>query len=168
MEDIKIKFNVGDKVITYDGIQGRIVDICHCQHCKDKGFFEPIIEFENGQRTSITLSDVKNGCMAYYLIGKQVLGNKIEKEELQKQLAELEDRKKLLRKQIWRLDNVMVEDWKERREQRKDREEETAEQRMERVLEHINTAIEMLPDNGKKEALKSAIETYLTDNSKLS
>lgn len=97
-----------------------------------------------------------------------MFGNKIEKEELQQELAEIEARKKLLRKQLWRLDNVMVEDWKERREQRKDREEETAEQRMERVLEHINTAIEMLPDNEKKEALKSAIETYLTDNSKLS
>lgn len=161
MEDIKIKFNVGDKVITYDGIQGRIVDICHCQHCKDKGFFEPIIEFENGQKTSITLSDVKNGCMAYYLIGKQVLGNKIEKEELQKQLAELEDRKKLLRKQIWRLDNVMVEDWKEKRLQRKDREKESAEQRTEQAVERLNAILDDLPDDEKIKSLKSAIEAYL-------
>lgn len=168
MEDIKIKFNVGDKVITYDGIQGRIVDICHCPICEERGFFEPIIELENGKRVDITVYDAKNGCPDYYLIGRQVLGNKIEKEELQQELAEIEARKKLLRKQLWRLDNVMVEDWKERREQRKDRVEETAEQRMERVLERINTAIETLPDNGKKEALKSAIETYLTDNSKLS
>lgn len=161
MEDIKIKFNVGDKVITYDGIQGRIVDICHCQYCKDKGFFAPIVEFENGQRTSITLSDVKNGCMAYYLIGKQVLGNKIEKEELQKQLAELEDRKKLLRKQLWRLDNVMVEDWKERREQRKDREKESAEQRTELAVERLNAILDDLPDDEKRKSLKSAILTYL-------
>lgn len=157
----EIKFNVGDKVISFTGLQGKIEKVFN-----GKDYILAYIKYEDGKEDYITERDKTHNFDSFYLIGKNVFGNKIEKEELQQELAEIEARKKLLRKQLWRLDNVMVEDWKERREQRKDREEETAEQRMERVLEHINTAIEMLPDNGKKEALKSAIETYLTDNSK--
>lgn len=157
----EIKFNVGDKVITYDGIQGRIVDICHCPICEGKGFFEPIIELENGKRVDITRYDAKSGCPDYYLIGRQVLGNKIEKEELRNQLAEIEDRKQLLRKQLWRLDNVMVEDWKEKRLQRKDREKESAEQRTEQAVERLNAILDDLPDDEKIKSLKSAIESYL-------
>lgn len=159
----EIKFNVGDKVISFTGLQGKIEKVFN-----GKDYILAYIKYEDGKEDYITECDKTHNFDSFYLIGKNVFGNKIEKEELQQELAEIEARKKLLRKQLWRLDNVMVEDWKERREQRKDREEETAEQRMERVLEHINAAIEMLPDNGKKEALKSAIETYLTDNSKLS
>ena len=34
-------FNIGDEVITYDGRKGKIVDICHCEGCKRRGFYEP-------------------------------------------------------------------------------------------------------------------------------
>lgn len=155
MEDIK--FNVGDKVISFTGLQGKIEKVFN-----GKDYILAYIKYEDGKEDYITECDKTHNFDSFYLIGKNVFGNKIEKEELQQELAEIEARKKLLRKQLWRLDNVMVEDWKERREQSKDREEEeTAEQRMERVLERINNAIEMLPDNEKRETLKSAILTYL-------
>ena len=59
-----------------------------------------------------------------YLIGKTVLGNKIDEEELQRQLDEQWDKCKVeqakydqLRKQLWYLKNRMVEDWYEKKQQ---------------------------------------------------
>lgn len=60
----------------------------------------------------------------FYLIGKTVLGNKIDEEELQRQLDQQSDKVKQeqakydqLRKQLWYLKNRMVDDWRERKEQ---------------------------------------------------
>lgn len=35
-------FKVGDKVITVYGEVGQIVDICQCENCEKRGFYEPI------------------------------------------------------------------------------------------------------------------------------
>lgn len=34
-------FKVGDKVVTVYGETGVIVDICTCDNCKERGFYEP-------------------------------------------------------------------------------------------------------------------------------
>lgn len=152
----EIKFNVGDKVISFTGLQGKIEKVFN-----GKDYILAYIKYEDGKEDYITECDKTHNFDSFYLIGKNVFGNKIEKEELQQELAEIEARKKLLRKQLWRLDNVMVEDWKERREQRKDREEETAEQRTEQAVERLNAILDDLPDDEKRKSLKSAILTYL-------
>lgn len=106
----EIKFNVGDKVISFTGLQGKIEKVFN-----GKDYILAYIKYEDGKEEYITECDKTQNFDSFYLIGKNVFGNKIEKEELQQELAEIEDRKKLLRKQIWRLDNVMVEDWKEKK-----------------------------------------------------
>lgn len=152
----EIKFNVGDKVISFTGLQGKIEKVFN-----GKDYILAYIKYEDGKEDYITECDKTHNFDSFYLIGKNVFGNKIEKEELQQELAEIEARKKLLRKQLWRLDNVMVEDWKERREQRKDREKESAEQRTEQAVERLNAILDDLPDDEKRKSLKSAILTYL-------
>lgn len=110
MQELIIK--VGDTVIRRDGLKGKIV-------CLDE--FEErcsIIKYENGQTTSRDLMRVEN----FYLIGKTVLGNKCSDEELEQLIEDKEEEilrakkeKNQLRKQLWRLREEMVEDWRERK-----------------------------------------------------
>lgn len=152
----EIKFNVGDKVISFTGLQGKIEKVFN-----GKDYILAYIKYENGKEDYITECDKTHNFDSFYLIGKNVFGNKINKEELRQELADIEDRKKLLRKQLWRLDNVMVDDWKEKRLQRKDREKESAEQRTEQAVERLNAILDNLPDDEKRKSLKSAIGAYL-------
>ena len=43
-----IKFNIGDFVENRDGRIGYISDICHCDECRKRGFFEPTIQYSDG------------------------------------------------------------------------------------------------------------------------
>jgi hypothetical protein len=69
-------FKVGDKVITNDGQIGIITDICTCDKCKERGFYEPKVKLEVGL-DSIWITDIdkKNGFINLYSIGDQVFGN---------------------------------------------------------------------------------------------
>lgn len=106
-----IKIKLGDKVIRKDGLVGKVVEIV------DNG--NVTIEWDNG------LIDLDLPPQSeLYLIGKTVLGNKIDEEELQRQLDEQWDKCKVeqakydqLRKQLWYLKNRMVEDWYEKKQQ---------------------------------------------------
>ena len=106
-----MEIKLGDKVIRKDGLAGKV-----------ENFFDniPIVLFENNTSAWI-YGDKLND---YYLIGKTVLGNKIDEEELQRQLDEQWDKCKVeqakydqLRKQLWYLKNRMVEDWYEKKQQ---------------------------------------------------
>ena len=47
IEDLQIynsMFEVGDEVITSTGKVGVITDICTCEKCKERGFYEPTVE----------------------------------------------------------------------------------------------------------------------------
>ncbi len=107
--DIEIK--LGDKVIRKDGLVGKV-----------ESFYDniPVVLFENNTSAWIYGDKLDD----YYLIGKTVLGNKINEEELQRQLDEQWDKCKVeqakydqLRKQLWYLKNRMVEDWYEKKQQ---------------------------------------------------
>lgn len=75
-------FKIGDQVITDDGRVGTITDICTCEKCKERGFYEPKIKTEVGLYDIwITDTDKNNGFMSYYKIGDQVFGNVDEEEE---------------------------------------------------------------------------------------
>jgi hypothetical protein len=68
-------FKAGDEVITDDGRVGIIKDICDCEHCKKRGFYEPIVEMKLGSQIYITDTDKANGFISYYKIGDRVFGN---------------------------------------------------------------------------------------------
>lgn len=74
-------FKVGDEVITDDGRVGTITDICTCDKCKERGFYEPKINTETGiYDIWITDTDKNNGFISYYKIGDRVFGNVDEKQ----------------------------------------------------------------------------------------
>lgn len=154
----EIKFNVGDKVISFTGLQGKIEKVFN-----GKDYILAYIKYEDGKEDYITECDKTHNFDSFYLIGKNVFGNKVEKEELQKELAEIEDRKKLLRKQLWRLDNVMVEDWKEKKNDRIKRDKETAETRVDNTIKRLKSLVDNLPDGNKKSTLNAAIAVYETN-----
>ncbi len=154
----EIKFNVGDKVISFTGLQGKIEKVFN-----GKDYILAYIKYEDGKEEYITECDKTRNFDSFYLIGKNVFSNKVEKEELQKELAEIEDRKKLLRKQIWRLDNVMVEDWKEKKNDRIKRDKETAETRVDNTIKRLKSLVDNLPDGNKKSTLNAAIAAYETN-----
>ena len=86
-------FKVGDQVITYDGRVGTITDICTCESCKKRGFYEPCVELEIGlYDIYITDSDKNNGFMSFYKIGNKVFGN-IDEEETERIKRDIYDRK---------------------------------------------------------------------------
>lgn len=154
----ELKFNVGDKVISFTGLQGKIEKVFN-----GKDYILAYIKYEDGKEEYITECDKTQNFDSFYLIGKNVFGNKVEKEELQKELAEIEDRKKLLRKQLWRLDNVMVEDWKEKKNDRIKRDKETAEMRVDDTIKRLKSLVDNLPDGNKKSTLNAAIAAYETN-----
>jgi hypothetical protein len=140
------------------GLQGKIEKVFN-----GKDYILAYIKYEDGKEEYITECDKTQNFDSFYLIGKNVFGNKIDKEELQKELAEIEDRKKLLRKQLWRLDNVMVEDWKEKKNDRIKRDKETAEMRVDDTIERLKSLVDNLPDGNKKSTLNAAIAAYETN-----
>ena len=74
IELLRYTFKVGDKVITSDGRTGTITDICHCDKCKKRGFYEPTVEIGN-HTDYITISDKESDFVSYYSIGDMVFGN---------------------------------------------------------------------------------------------
>lgn len=91
-------FKVGDEVITSTGQIGEIISICDCDNCKERGFYEPVIKTEDGEKIYLTDNDKRENFRSFYKIGDQVFGN-IDKDVLldeikstQQQLTELRDK----------------------------------------------------------------------------
>ena len=78
-EDIELAlytFKVGDQVITSTGEVGIITDICTCDQCKNRGFYEPQVKTEIGNYTIyITDNDKRVNFRSFYRIGDRVFGN---------------------------------------------------------------------------------------------
>lgn len=109
----------GAHIILSNGMAGEILDI---QWSADMREIESIeVLLENGE--TLLLSDTQR----IFRIGKWIIGNKIdlallkkERGEINKEIArikstlnELFERKALLRKQIFRYENNMIDNWKE-------------------------------------------------------
>ena len=86
-------FKVGDQVITDDGRVGIITDICTCESCKKRGFYEPSVETEIGL-WDIYITDTckNNGFKSFYRIGDRVFGN-IDEEEIERMKQSIKERK---------------------------------------------------------------------------
>lgn len=91
-------FKVGDEVITSTGQVGKITSICDCENCEERGFYEPVVETEDGDRIYLTDNDKRVNFRSFYKIGDQVFGNIDEEallydiEHTQQQLTEFRER----------------------------------------------------------------------------
>jgi len=36
---------------------GKVIEVCHCEYCKERGFFEPTIQYNNKEIDYITIYD---------------------------------------------------------------------------------------------------------------
>ena len=59
------KFHVGDYVEDADGHVGYISEICTCEKCKERGWYEPSIRYTDGTEDYISNYDV-DGIPTYY------------------------------------------------------------------------------------------------------
>lgn len=66
-----IQFHEGDFVENNDGKIGYISSICHCDNCKNRGFFEPTITYTDGTTDYISNYSVKSVPFDYKRIGTQ-------------------------------------------------------------------------------------------------
>lgn len=102
MKPSDYEFKIGDKVITTYGEVGHIVDICKCEMCIKRGFFEPTwMEDDASEKRYITLWDAEDEFNMFYQIGKYRFNNVFNKLAISLHIDELEEtlnkRKKQLR-----------------------------------------------------------------------
>ena len=92
-------FKIGDKVITTDGVTGKIVDICRCSRCEERGFYEPIYVTDEGYEEYISIGRVKDGFLDFYQIGDYKFHD-FDKAEVLRDIADTEEYLYKLRKQL--------------------------------------------------------------------
>jgi hypothetical protein len=85
------KFNIGDEVVMADGFCGKIISICECDRCKERGFLEPIVEWDDDNVDWITEWDLYDGFHNYYMIGNYTFGN-IHLEDVKQQISETKNK----------------------------------------------------------------------------
>ena len=78
-----IKFHIGDFVEDRDGKIGYILDICHCDKCKERGFFEPTIQYTDDSTDYISNYSVKRISKDYKQIGVQKFDNDYFEKEIE-------------------------------------------------------------------------------------
>lgn len=83
-------FNVGDEVITIEGVRGEITDICKCVRCVDRGFFEPIWEDENCIEDYITRYEAEHNFSGYHKICNYYF-NHLNRQHIEQDIAYHED-----------------------------------------------------------------------------
>lgn len=94
MKDNNYEFHVGDEVETIDGMVGKIVGICHCEKCAERGFFEPKWETPDGKYSDyITVNQVNWGFPYYRRIGKYVWDHDTNEEKSTKNILTKENKK---------------------------------------------------------------------------
>ena len=94
MKDNNYEFRVGDEVETIDGMSGKIVSICHCERCAERGFFEPRWETLDGKYSDyITVNQANRGFPYYRRIGKYVWNHDANEEKSTKNIFKKENKK---------------------------------------------------------------------------
>ena len=93
MECNNYEFCVGDEVETVDGMVGKIVSICHCERCAERGFFEPKWETSDGEYSDyITVNQANRGFPYYRRIGKYVWNHDTDEEKSTKNILQKKDK----------------------------------------------------------------------------
>ena len=88
----------GDFVETVDGRVGYVNGICRCEKCRERGFYEPIVHFTDGEEDCITKYEAENGFKRYKRIGRWE--NADEAQEVQEP-KEIEPLKEVAKGNIW-------------------------------------------------------------------
>lgn len=102
-----IKFNIGDFVENRDGRIGYISDICHCDECKKRGFFEPTITYSDGTTDYISNYSVKTVSSDYKQIGTQKFSTE---DVLRNRIAALEIENKELTEKVDNLTHLVMKE----------------------------------------------------------
>lgn len=93
MKDNNYEFRVGDEVETVDGMSGKIVSICHCERCAERGFFEPRWETSDGKYSDyITVNQTNWGFPYYQRIGKCVWNHDADEKKSTKNIFKKENK----------------------------------------------------------------------------
>ena len=107
LEPYRCDFKVGDEVITNDGRVGKIVDICTCNKCRERGFFEPTVELNDGSTDYIMIDDLANGFKSYYKIGNHIFGI-LNEEAVNKEIDDTYKRYKELIEQLALIQSLKI------------------------------------------------------------
>ena len=75
---MKYKFHVGDYVEDVTGRTGYISSFCKCKFCKERGFYEPHVIYNNGDFDYITVYEYEKGFPSYKRIGQYDFTKKAE------------------------------------------------------------------------------------------
>ena len=102
------EFHVGDKVITIDGIVGKIIGFCCCDECAKRGFFEPFWE-DRGGCQFMTKYDYENGFAYFHRIGKYRF-NQFDKAPIESRISKLNKELEDLRSQLATINAIEAEE----------------------------------------------------------
>ena len=99
------KFKVGDRVISIYGEIGRITEICTCDKCVERGFYELTWAEDgvDGNPQYITNWDAENGFMDFRQIGEYKFDHAFEKDSVLRNIEEFE---KVVKDYKKRLQNI--------------------------------------------------------------
>ena len=75
---MKYEFHIGDYVEDVTGRIGYISSFCKCKFCKERGFYEPHVVYNNGDFDYITVYEYKKGFPSYKRIGQYDFTKKAE------------------------------------------------------------------------------------------
>lgn len=107
MKPNEYEFKVGDKVITTYGEVGHIVDICKCESCVERGFFEPVwVEETTGEKRYITNWEAENGFNEYYQIGEYTFNKLFNRGLVIREIEDLEARLEKYEKMLSVIDEL--------------------------------------------------------------
>lgn len=88
---MEVLLKIGAYVITSRGEVGVIEDICMCDKCAERGFYEPQIKTIIGDGTIMcTDADWRSNFRSFYQIGDVVLGN-VDNDDLLTEIFNCED-----------------------------------------------------------------------------
>ena len=91
MKPSDYEFAVGDKVVTIYGEVGHIIDICRCDRCIERGFYESTWRSDaNHDVDWITIYDAERGFDDFYQIGKYRFGHTFNKSVVRAMIIEEE------------------------------------------------------------------------------
>lgn len=85
------EFSVGDRVVTTFGEVGVITDICTCNACKTRGFYEPRWEDTECEEHYITIADLLSEFSNFRQIGKYKFKYPFNKGYISREIARCED-----------------------------------------------------------------------------
>ena len=102
-----IQFHEGDYVENNEGKIGYISSICHCDECKKRGFFEPIITYSDGTTDYISNYSVKTVSSDYKQIGIQKFSTE---DVLKNRIAALEKENKERKEEVDNLTHLVMKE----------------------------------------------------------